>query len=456
MDVNSFEACADDETSIGALIQALSAYGGDLLPGFYEEWVALYRERLKADFERKMGRLLDRLLAERHWNNVLEWGERWIASGGTPEPAFRALMLAHAGLGNLAGAAAQYQRCVEALTRELGVEPSERTRRVFEQIRGGKVGASLPEPGRPAQTVLVLPAFLEEPEKQAPVFVGREAELASLDAYLHKALRGQAQVVFLCGEAGSGKSALLQEFLRRSLTAHPELVIGQGVCNAFFGQGVPYLPFRDVLNMLAGDFEPLYVNGAISRNQAANLFASLPLVVQALVEQGPGLLNSFMSGSVLANRVAAFLPGERSLGERIEQLNALEFTASGAGEKSQLFEQYAQVLRSMAAQRPLMVLLDDLQWMDAGTGRLLFHLVSRLQNTRILIAGAYRIEEVALERDGAQHPLESLLNEFQASFGKILIDLDRANETSGKEFVEALLDTEPNRLDETFRRELYR
>lgn len=454
LDVDSFEACSDDETSTDALLLAVSAYGGDLLPGFYEEWVILERERLRAAYERKLGRLLDRLLAERRWNEVLEWGERWVASGGIPEPAYRALMLAHAGLGNLAGAATQYQRCVEALNRELGVEPSERTRKVFEQIRDGGVEIILST--LPAPTAPTLPAFLEGSEKPASVFVGREAELAALDWYLNKALQGQIQVVFLSGEAGSGKSALLQEFMRRSVAAHPDLAVGWGICNAFFGQGVPYLPFRDVLNMLAGGIVSLYADGTISWNQANRLSVSFPLVLQTLVEQGPGLVNSFFSGSTLATRVATILPDEEPWEQRIEKLDVREPISAGTQEKSQLFEQYTDVLRSISKRHPLLIFLDDLQWMDPGTGHLFFHLVRRLQNTRILIAGAYRTEEVALGRNGQRHPLVTLLNEFQSSFGEITIDLDRIKEISGRNFVDAFLDTEPNRLDETFRQELFR
>ncbi len=394
-----------------------------------------------------MGRLLERLLAERRWNEALKWGEHWVALGGIPEPAYRALMLAHAGLGNLAGAAAQYQRCLEALDRELGVEPSERTRKAFEQIRDGGVEHILPKFTLPAPTTPTLLAFLEGPESR---------RLFLLDGYLDKALRGQAQVVFVSGEAGSGKSALLQVFMRRSVVAHPDLVVGWGICNAFFGQGDPYLPFRDVLNMLAGGIESLYANGTISRNQAHHLGASFPLVVQALVEQGPGLVNTFLSSSTLAARVSAILPGEKTWRQQIEKLTAREPSSAGEQEKSQLFEQYTRVLRSIVGQQPLLILLDDLQWMDPGSGRLLFHLVRRLQNARILIAGAYRVEEVALGRYGERHPLEPLLNELQSSFGEISIDLDRVRETSGRDFIDDFLDTEPNRLDETFRQELYR
>src|SRR5262249_39568772 len=83
----------------------------------------------------KMQRVLDGLVAERRWPAVLEWGERWVALGHAPEPGYRALMRAHAELGDRSAVAAVYQRCREALFNDLGVEPSIQTRRLFARLR---------------------------------------------------------------------------------------------------------------------------------------------------------------------------------------------------------------------------------------------------------------------------------------------------------------------------------
>jgi DNA-binding SARP family transcriptional activator len=82
-----------------------------------------------------MQRLLDRLVEEQRWPAVLDWGERWVALGHAPEPAYRALMRAHAALGERSRVVSIYQRCREALFNELGVEPSLLTRRLYEQLR---------------------------------------------------------------------------------------------------------------------------------------------------------------------------------------------------------------------------------------------------------------------------------------------------------------------------------
>jgi ABC-type oligopeptide transport system substrate-binding subunit/DNA-binding SARP family transcriptional activator len=456
IDVLSFRACPEVNASRDELLNALLVYDGDLLPGFYENWVVLERERLQAEFERKLARLLDLLLAESNWNEALEWGERWIAFGGIPEPAYRALMLAHAGLGNLSAAISQYQRCVEALEKELGIGPSVQTHQIYDQIRNGILQPQIQPPVGEGSTLAKLISSAEMLEKPTPIFVGREEQLSMLDKYLERALTGQVMVAFVNGEAGSGKSALLEAFTRHSLTAHPDLVVGWGVCNAFFGQGAPFLPFRDVINMLAGGIDALIVNGMITCTQANGLRGTFPQVLSALMDYGPGLINTFVSSSILADRAKEILPGDQSMNLNFEKFTAHDPRHMGEQDNTQLFEQYTQVLRNIAIHHPLLILLDDLQWMDPGSGRLLFHLIRRLKDMRILIVGAYRTEEVITDRFGERHPLEPLLNEVKSSFGDITIDLDFARETAGKCFIDAFLDTEPNRLSETFRQELYR
>ena len=93
------------------LVRIASAYGGELLPGFYDEWIIIERERLQSTFEARIKLLLDRLVEAQRWDEVIEWGERWIALAGAAEPAYRALMIAYAGQGDLSGVGHTYQRC---------------------------------------------------------------------------------------------------------------------------------------------------------------------------------------------------------------------------------------------------------------------------------------------------------------------------------------------------------
>ena len=106
------------------------------MPGFDDEWVILEREYLNFVFEHNMARLMAMLQTECRWLDVLDWGERWIAFGQRPEPAYRALMLAHTEKGDMSKVGDAYERCVRSLG-EIGLEPSEQTRILYEKIKAG-------------------------------------------------------------------------------------------------------------------------------------------------------------------------------------------------------------------------------------------------------------------------------------------------------------------------------
>lgn len=198
------------------LVEALELYPGEMLPGFYDEWVVLERERLLAAFELKMQLLLERLIKGRAWYEVMEWAERWIALGGAPEPAFRALMLAHAGTENRAGVRGVYNRCVEKLNNEIGVQPSKELQELCKRVQQGE----LPE------EVLAISADPEEVEiseapsaagdppykgldyfdvSEADLFFGREKAVARM---LHR-LESHPFLAVI-GASGSGKSSAVR------------------------------------------------------------------------------------------------------------------------------------------------------------------------------------------------------------------------------------------------------
>jgi predicted ATPase/DNA-binding SARP family transcriptional activator len=180
------------------LMQALAVYQGDLLPGFYDEWVVLEREHLKAIYEREMGRLLGMLEQAGRWSDVIEWAERWIAFGQKPELAYRGLLLAHAAKGDMSQVAMSYERCVKTLA-EFGMEPSELTRVLFEEIKAGKHTSTPKLPAPPAKEA--------SSSSNIPVpltsFVGREGELKKISELLTA-----SRLVTLTGPGGVGKTRL--------------------------------------------------------------------------------------------------------------------------------------------------------------------------------------------------------------------------------------------------------
>jgi predicted ATPase len=311
---------------------------------------------------------------------------------------------------------------------------------------------------------------------ERPVFVARERELAQLEGYLEMALAGRGQVVFVTGEAGSGKTALVQEFSRRAQEMHAEpstgvprlhslrlrsgqagqaLIVASGQGNAHTGVGDPYLPFREILGMLSGDVEARWAAGVITREHARLLWDNVPFVAETLVQAGPDLIDAFVPGRALVDRVTACTPKGANWLTRLAQLVERKAAASivPSTQQSDLFEQYSRVLQALAQRSPLLLAVDDLQWADRGSINLLFHLGRQLAGSRILIVGAYRPEEVAIGREEERHPLETVVNEFQRAFGDMTVNLGHAQ---SREFMEALLNSEPNRLGGGFRKMLYR
>ncbi len=297
-------------------------------------------------------------------------------------------------------------------------------------------------------------------------FVAREQELAHLEHFLDRARAGQGQVCFATGGAGSGKTALVREFIRRAQAQHADLVAAVGQSDAETGIGDPYLPFREILAQLAGDVEDPVAKGTITTENATRLRQFLRVSLRALVEVGPDLVGVFLPGAGLAAQVGAFAAERAGWVEKLERLvhrpQEPVAPASTGLEQNHIFEQYTNVLRTLAAERPLILVLDDLHWADLASTGLLFRLGRRIGDSRILIVGTYRPDEVAIGRRSPttgqieRHPLEKVLAEFKRYFGEIWIDLADSDRAEGQRFVEALLDIEANKLSSAFRQALYR
>ncbi len=289
LDVHALEQPGAADVSADDLIGVLSLYRGELLPGLYDDWVVLERERLQALFEQKMAQLVERLQKEKYWHDVLEWGERWIALGQTPEPAYRALMTAHAALGNMAQVALVFERCVQALRQDLSVEPSEQTRRLFEQLSEGRqppiasqrpslsitTGAGAPQAASAAEVVVAparadnLPsvAAISAPSPYLPPsrttnlpialtrFIGRARELSEV-----KRLCAAARLVTLTGAGGCGKTRLAIQVASDLLDRFQDGVrliefaaltdaslVAQTVAKTLDLEGSPRQPLREML-----------------------------------------------------------------------------------------------------------------------------------------------------------------------------------------------------------------
>src|SRR5436309_74762 len=212
-------------------------------------------------------------------------------------------------------------------------------------------------------------SFLAAAPKTGPL-VGREAELGRLRERLERARRAQRQLVFVTGEPGMGKTALVEALLA-DIREEGGLRVGRGQCVEQYGAGEAYLPVLEAL-------------GRLGRGVAGEqLVEILKRHAPTWLAQLPGLL---ADGEVEAvQRRALGTTRERMLREVVEALDALTVDA------------------------PLVLLLEDLHWSDSATIDLLGMLARRREPARLLVLGTYRPADVA----GAAHPLKPVKQELQ-------------------------------------------
>jgi tetratricopeptide (TPR) repeat protein len=222
--------------------------------------------------------------------------------------------------------------------------------------------------------------------------VGRASAVAALDRAVAAAAAGRGGLVFITGEAGIGKTALTQEAARRA--ANWGTLVLWGSCRE--GPGVPgFWPWVEVLRAYAERVGSGRLTQQVG-GAAIGLAGLLPT------------LGSGLAATMTPSTEAGSEP-ERE-GANVRPSPAPDPVGLNAGDRFRMFDAVATLLRREAVAQPLLVVLDDLQWADAGTVRLLRFLAPDLARTRLLVVGAYRDEEV----DAPEHPLRGLLAELAA------------------------------------------
>ncbi len=470
------QGCSD---CVAPLSAAVDLYHGDFMDGFslrdsinFDEWQFYQADHLRRIYASALEGLLESHAYQRDFETAIQYSRRWLAIDPLNETAHCRLMQFYAATGRRSSIHRQYETCVKILSDELNIPPQSSTTTLYKTIlqemdSQPQVSVVLDQsktleaisPRAEPQILTFISRVPEVPDKAKAIFVARDNELTQLKWHLDSALSGQGHPVFISGGAGQGKTLLIQEFARLAQEQNSDLLYAGGNCNAHTGHGDPYLPFRQILSMLTGDVDSLWAAGAITRDHAKQLWDVFPLVAEALVEVGPDLIETIIPAVPLERRASAYITGGMSA--ELDWLLRLRDIVSHKTEtlhdpslqQTALFEQFSRVLLALDRKHPLLLIVDDLQWADIGSISLLFHLGRRLGDRRILIVGAYRPEELALGRGEERHPLDPVINEFRLIYGKIDIDLDEAER---RKFVDAYIDTEPNRLGFQFRETLFR
>ena len=226
-------------------------------------------------------------------------------------------------------------------------------------------------PRSPTAPTLLLPTPpLPDSPTPLPRLVGREGELAQLQQWWAQARQGQRQVVFLTGEAGIGKTTLVDAFVAQ-VAATEEVWLGQGQCIEQYGAGEAYLPVLEALGRLC------HAPGA------DHLLTLLRAHAPTWLVQMPWVLS----------------PADHE---------ALRHELLGATQARMLREMAAWI-EALTVETPLVLVLEDVHWSDYATLDLVAWLARRQEPARLLLLGTYRPVEVMTRG----HPLRDVQQALQ-------------------------------------------
>lgn len=252
-----------------------------------------------------------------------------------------------------------------------------------------------------------------ETRSVSPVFVGRAGELSVLTGALSRAAgegaahpAGEPQAVLIGGEAGVGKTRLVEELWEQACRRGAAFAVGG--CVEIGVDGLPFAPFSAALRTLR-QLMPDEMAAAVAGHER-----ELSRLLPELAEQ----------------------PRGESGGHDDEEL-------------ARLFELTARLLERISADRPVVLVLEDLHWADASTRHLITYLTRALRRGRLLFLATYRSDDVH-----RRHPLRPFLAELERTRAVRRIELGRFNRGEVRRQLTGILAAEPDSdlLDRVFDR----
>ncbi len=378
--------------------RAATLYRGHFMAGFslrdspeFDEWQSFQAEGLR----RELGYVLEKLVLDAATRGqpeaAIDHARRWLTLDPLHEPAHQQLMRLYAMSGQRSAAIRQYRECVAVLDRELGVSPLGETTETYRAVKDDHIAVLHPSPpGAPSPSGAKARST---PPPNAYPLVGRAKEWnALIEAY--GAADATGQFVGLEGEAGIGKTRLGMD-----LVAYAEAQGGQTI-TARCHEGEAGLAYGLVVETL---------KAAMTPSTHAGWHATLADETVA--------------------EVGRLLPDLHRLRPDLGETPPLD----GAGAQSRFFEAITLALIAATQGRaPGIVFLDDLQWADDASLEVLTYFVRRLAGHRLVVAGAWRVEEVP-----AGHRLPLLVGEAGRDGSSTFVLLSRLSRGDVAGLVEA-------------------
>ncbi len=340
------------------LEEILNLYKGDLLPGCFDEWIFPVREELRDKYIRTMEDLSQKFEEQGDYASALRCVQKLLLSDPLYEVAYQHLIRLFALNNNRAAALRAYHVCETILQRELNAKPLKATREAYENLVGEESQSLIS-----SSTTAFFP------------IVGREQEWAQMLKSWRAAIANQGpKLLLLCGEAGIGKTRLLEEMIQWAI--HQGIPNLNANCHAAEGE----LAYAPVINWLRAH--------SLLRLEDTWLVEIARLLPEILLQRRD-------------------LPKPNPISEDWQ--------------REHLFEALSQAF--LGLRQPFLLTIDNLQWCDRDSMQWMHFLLRFDLTSRFLIIGTYRPEEIT-----SNHPLNLLLQTLSFENGVAEINLSSLDE----------------------------
>lgn len=347
---------------------------------------------------------------------------------------------------------------VRLLAEVFGLPPGSPEFAEFFQAAEFEAG-QLPRPEPPVDSAATGGPSAHQTNGAERIFVpeGREPHLQRLRETVARAVSGVPQVALVRADPGTGKSWLIEEICQEAVERYHDLVVFWGECVGRFELADPYHSIRQVLDIATGGIRLASPQQLVSVQNRDRLAMRVPLAIGALLDQGPGLIDRFVSAQTLIGRAAEF-GTDPTLRKALATVTQLPYAARP--DSSGPDEELSRVLMAIAEAGPVILVIEDVHWADAGTGAVLAHLVRAIQQhgVPLLLICSYRPADADLADKDITHtcPFHALRQQIVELHPEAEIDLGTAvGGDAGQAFIDGYFARRQTRLPASFRASLF-
>jgi predicted ATPase len=278
----------------------------------------------------------------------------------------------------------------------------------------------------------------------APKFVGRLFEKKILAEAFSGLGQNQGRLVLISGESGSGKTALVEQVQAEYQRSDSELVVAQTNCTNFSNSDDYYLPLRRIFSTLV----------RIETEQKSLADHALDTFKLSLLKVAPDLISHFIPASDLVKKIGSTVLEGSGLMDKLRVVQSEEVKSLENINTEKIISQYVAFVINYVVNKRLFIFIDDVQWADNGSLEIILALSQAIAKMPVLIVLCCQSEALNKQPQHNKSALLSAINQLHSQAATLQIGLDYNDKAAKQDFVDLIVNTNPNQLSREFRQQV--